>query len=786
VSDTASLTGLTSPEVAQRVAEGRVNVAPDTPGRTLGEIVRANVFTPVNAIIGALFVVILVARQPGDALFMGVIISNTAIGIVQELRTRSELNRLEVLNAPHARVVRDGAEHEVTVAEVVADDVLRLGPGDQVVVDGEVLAEQGLELDESLLTGESEPVSKQPGDEVLSGSFVVVGSGWVRATRVGGDAYAAKLAEQARVFTLVNSELRSGINLVLRRLVIIIPPVALLLLWRLLLEEDDWREALRGTVAASVAMVPDGLVLLTSIAFMSGILALARRNALAKELATVELLARVDVLCLDKTGTITTGEISYADAVAVGDVDEAELAEALGAVAHADPDPNPTLVAIASRHAEPDGWTVVDAMPFSSARKWASTTFADRGCWYLGAPEILLAATGGDTAPVRQQVDTAAHAGHRVLLLARSATPGQDETLPADLAPAGVVLLEDDIRPDAREILEYFAEQGVTLKVISGDNPATVAAVAQRAGVAGADTGYDARQLPEDAEALAEVLDANAVFGRVQPHQKQAMVGALQARGHVVAMTGDGVNDVLALKSADMGIAMGAGSAASRAVAQLTLLDNRFSTLPRVLAEGRRVINNIERVANLFVTKATYAVLLAALTGILGVSYPFLPRQLTLIGTFSIGVPGFFLALEANSRRSRPGFIARVLRFSIPAGIVAGSVAFITYYVLYHADSVTLDQARTGATFVLLGLGLVVLAQLTSPIKPWKILLVVMMGVFFVATLSIDLLRDYFEIDPPPAEWWTLIVAAWLVGAGALIFGPRLVPRWGAGVAEHR
>jgi cation-transporting ATPase E len=786
VTDTTSLTGLTSAEVAQRVAEGRVNVPPETPGRTLGEIVRANVFTPVNAIIGALFVVILVARQPGDALFLGVIIANTAIGIVQELRTRNELSRLEVLNAPHARVIRDGVEHEVSVEEVVADDVLRLGPGDQVVVDGEVLAEQGLELDESLLTGEAEPVAKDTGDEVLSGSFVAVGSGWVRATRIGGEAYAARLAEEARAFVLVKSELRDGINLVLRRLVFIIPPVALLLLWRLLLEEDDWREALRGTVAASVAMVPDGLVLLTSIAFMSGILALARRNALAKELATVELLARVDVLCLDKTGTITTGEISYADAVPVGDLDEAGLAEALGAVAQADPDPNPTLVAIASHHPGPDGWTVVEAVPFSSARKWAATTFADRGCWYLGAPEILLSAAAGDTTPVRERVDSAASAGHRVLLLARSATPGQDETLPADLEPVGVILLEDEIRPDAREILEYFTEQGVTLKVISGDNPVTVAAVAQRAGVTGADSGYDARQLPEDRDALAEVLDANSVFGRVQPHQKQAMVGALQARGHVVAMTGDGVNDVLALKSADMGIAMGTGSAASRAVAQLTLLDNRFATLPRVLAEGRRVMNNIERVANLFVTKATYAVLLAALTGILGVSYPFLPRQLTLIGTFSIGVPGFFLALEANTRRSRPGFIGRVLQFSIPAGIVNGSIAFTTYYILYQADSVSLDQARTSATFVLLGLGLVVLAQLTRPIKPWKILLVVMMGVFFVATLSIPLLREYFEIDPPPAKWWTLIVAAWLTGAATLIFGPRLVPRWGAGVAEHR
>ena len=782
---TDEIRGLSQAEVAERVAAGRVNAPPDTPGRTLGQIVRANVFTPVNAIIGSLLVVVLVAGHPGDALFAGVIISNTIIGIAQELRTRRELSRLEVLNAPKARVVRDGAEQEITVEGVVADDVLRLGPGDQVVVDGVVLAAQGLDMDESLLTGESDPLSKDPGDEVMSGSFVVTGSGWVQATAVGADAYAAKLADQARRFTLVHSELRNGINLILRWLIWLIPPVAVLLLVRLLQEEPDWQEALLGMVAACVSMVPDGLVLLTSIAFISGILALARRNALAKELATVELLARVDVLCLDKTGTITTGEITFAGIEPLGGHGEAEVAEALGAMAAADPDPNPTLIAVAGANPAPEGWTMTATVPFSSARKWAAVTFDGHGSWYFGAPEILLKAAP-DPGDAPERVETQAAQGRRVLLLARSGRPPGEEDLPPDLEPVTLVLLEDEIRPDAAEILEYFTTQGVTLKVISGDNPTTVAAVARRAGVPGAEQGVDASLLPEDLDELAAVLEASSVFGRVKPHQKQAMVAALQSRGHVVAMTGDGVNDVLALKDADMGIAMGSGSAASRAVAQLTLLDNRFSTLPVVLAEGRRVTNNIERVANLFVTKASYAVLLAALTGIIGVSYPFLPRQLTLIGAFSIGLPGFFLALEHNTRRSQPGFIGRVLRYSVPAGLVAGACSFSAYLLLLVPDDVELGEARTCTTAVLLALGLVVLGQLSNPIKPWKIALIVSMALFFSLAFVIPFVRDFFRLDSPAPQYWLVVAGAVAVGAFLLVVGPKVIPAWGRGLAGQR
>jgi cation-transporting ATPase E len=771
-----ALTGLSAADVEERRAAGKVNHPPESPNRTIAQIIRANVLTPVNFIIGTLFVLILVAGHPGDALFAGVIISNSVIGIVQELRTRKALARLEVLNAPEANVVRDGVEHTVDLHDVVLDDVLRLGPGDQAVVDGEVVATDGLEMDESLLTGESESVAKIEGDPIMSGSFVTSGTGWMVATRVGGDSHAARLASEARQFKLVHSELRNGINQILRVLICVVPPVALLVLWSLLESEDQWQEALRGTVAAAVAMIPDGLVLLTSLAFIAGILAIARRKALAKELATVELLARVDTLCLDKTGTITTGRIVFVAADPQDGYDQAAVDAALGAMAAADPSPNATLLAVGERHADP-GWARRDRIPFNSSRKWAATAFDGHDSWYLGAPEILLAGCRHHGAG--HAVNEAAERGERVILLAHSPSGQLGEDLPGDLRPAAVVRLEDEVRPDAEEILAFFLAQDVTLRVISGDNPVTVAAVARRAGVPQSAVGYDARALPEG-DGLATVLDEHRVFGRVQPHQKRDMVESLQSSGRVVAMTGDGVNDVLALKLADMGIAMGSGSAAARAVADLTLLDNRFATLPHVLAEGRRVIANIERVANLFIVKATYAVLLAAATAVLREPYPFLPRQLTLLGSFSIGVPGFFLALAAAAGRSPPGFVGRVLHFAVPSGTVAAIVTFGAYTSFRSIESLTLEQARSAATVTLLIVGLSVLARVAVPLKPWKVALVAGMAAGYVVVLAVPFLRDYFELETLGAEWWGLL---WLwAGPGALAIwvGPGRIPYWTA------
>ncbi len=773
--------GLSTAEVEQRRREGRTNDVPDAPVRTVGQIVRNNVLTPVNAIIGSMFVLIMVAGFPADALFAGVVVSNSVIGIAQELKARRELHKLAVLSAPRARVIRDGQTLEVGTSEVVADEILELQPGDQVVVDGEVVAARGLEIDESLLTGESDPVDKAPGDGVMSGSFVNAGAGWYRATAIGADSYAARLSEEARRFKLAGSELKGGVNVILRRLTWIIPLATALLLGRLLATEDRWQEALRGTVAAAVAMVPDGLVLLTSLSFITGVVALARRRALARELASVELLARVDTLCLDKTGTITTGDISFERAEPLGSATEAEATGALAALASADPAPNATLAAIVDAVGDPPpGWRLTGSVPFSSARKWAAAGFEGRGTFHLGAPDVLLG-TGDASDEARERASAASADGERVLVMTRSAAAApSDEALPTDREPLCLVRLGDTLRSDAAEIFAYFRDQGVDLKVISGDHPATVAAVAHRAGITGDggdDDGgdaavpsrlypqaVDARRLPSEPGELADTLESTTVFGRVDPHQKRAMVHALQSRGRTVAMTGDGVNDVLALKDADMGIAMGTGSSAARAVAQLVLLDNRFATLPRVLAEGRRVINNIERVANLFITKAAYAVLLTLLIGLAGSPFPFLPRHLTLIGTFSVGVPGFFLALAPNHRLVKPGFLRRVLRFSLPAGAVAGVVTFVLFEVVRRLDGVSLDEARTSATMTLLGIGLVILLLISRPLRPWKVGLAAAMAACYGAAMAVPFLREFFELDAPSLGGWLCVLAAVIVG----------------------
>lgn len=780
--------GLTSAEVEERRAEGRTNAAPPAPVRSLGEIVRANVFTPVNAIMLSLFVLILVARSPRDALFVGVVLSNSVIGIVQEVRAKRALEKLAILNAPRAAVVRDGETQEIAAEEIVADDIIDISSGSQIVVDGEVVSAIGLEVDESLLTGEADPVDKEIGAQVMSGSFVSTGSGRVRATGIGAESYASKLSEEARRFTLVNSELREGVNKILRVLVVIVPFAAGMLLLALLTNDSGWQEALRSTVGAAVAMVPDGLVLLTSFAFVVGVIVLARRKALAKELATVELLAHVDVLCLDKTGTITTGEISFGSVDYLGaDGDlTGETDKSLGAMAAADPNPNPTLAAVAGAFKAPGGWRIVAQEPFSSARKWAAAEFAEdstsKGVFYFGAPEILLSGTGaneagGDEASKADFAKTRAteHAssGSRVLALCHAPGRLASEELPSNIQPVALVLLEDTIRPDAPEILDYFHRQGVTLKVISGDNPATVSSVAVRAGIPDGHKAMDACDLPEDETELIGHLESEAVFGRVTPHQKRSMVSALQNRGHTVAMTGDGVNDVLALKDSDIGIAMGSGSDASRAVAQIVLLDNSFATLPRVLSEGRKVINNIERVANLFVAKAVYAVLITAVIGLMSfwaadAAFPFLPRQLTLIGTFSIGLPGIFLSLAPSESLVKPGFLQRVLRFSMPVGVIAAAGTLIAYEIARRASSVGLDEARTAATMTLLGLGLVILALTARPLELWKLALLAGMAGLYALVLLVPFGRNYFELELFPAWLWLVCLATAVIG-GALI-----------------
>jgi cation-transporting P-type ATPase E len=770
--DTSPMLGLTDSEVAERVAAGRVNITPEPPGRSFGQIVAANVFTVVNAIMLTLFGLVLVSGNPQDGLFVGVVVSNSVIGVIQEVRARRALARLAVVTEPRATVIRNGAAVEIASDEIVLDDVVELRLGGQVAVDGEVLDSVGLRLDESMLTGESLPVPKQPGVDVLSGSFVVAGSGRIRATAVGADSYASTLAIEAKQFAMAQSQLRRGIDTILRWLTVIIPVASLFLFVNLLGAEDRWQDALLGTVAAAVAMVPDGLVLLTSLSFMAGIVALARRNALAKQLSTVEVLARVDVLCLDKTGTITTGAICFAQAHTAERCTDDELGEALVALASSDRDPNASMAAIAAAVGTETTWTLDRVEPFDSERKWSAASFVDHGWFYLGAPDFLLAADD----PARRLVEQLSSGGKRLLAVVTCADGPDGDLLPARTRTLGIVELEDEIRPDAPETLAYFAGQDVTLKVISGDNHETVAAIAERAGLAVVGAPVDARQLPTDIDELASVLDGATVFGRVKPQQKQAMVRALQSRGHVVAMTGDGVNDVLALKDADLGISMGSGSEATKAVADLVLTDNAFSSLPTVVDEGRKVINNVERVSNLFVTKAAYAVLLTFAVGLLNSPFPFLPRQLTLIGTFSIGVPGFFLALAPEVDLIRPGFLQRVLRFSIPAGVIAGSGTLAAYQAALHVADLELDQARTLATVTLLAIGLVVLAVASRPLQSWKLGLVAAMAAGYVVVFLVPFLRDYFRMEVFWDPAWGYSAAAVAVAGPLIVAIPRLVP----------
>src|SRR5690242_4835205 len=489
-------------------------------------------------------------------------------------------------------------------------------------------------------------------------------------------------------------------------------------------------------------MVPQGLVLLTSIAFGVAAVTLARRQVLVQQLPAVEGLARVDVVCLDKTGTLTDGNVEFDSVIQLGDGTLA--AAALGALADDDENRNTTLAAIGQAF-PPDGWVRQAAVPFSSARKWSAASFAGHGTWVLGAPEMVL--PDGPQEQLSQAAGLAA-SGRRVLVLAYAAGPLDGESLPQGLRAAAFVLLAERLRSDAAQTIAYFAAQGVALKVISGDSPLTVAAVAARAGLPHADRPVDARDLPEDPGALGRLLEERSVFGRVTPQQKQAMVKALQARGHTVAMTGDGVNDVLALKLADIGIAMGSGAPATRAVAELVLLDGRFATLPGVVAEGRRVTANIERVANLFITKTVWATLLAVAVGVMLLPYPFLPRHLTIIDTLTIGIPSFFLALGPNPRRYVPGFADRVLRFAIPAGTIIAAATFAAY-TLARAGGLPLIQQRTAATLVTLILSLCLLALLAAPLTWRRIVLVGAALAGFALLFPVPAVRRFYALQLP-------------------------------------
>ncbi|MET9570862.1 cation-translocating P-type ATPase [Streptomyces virginiae] len=756
--------GLTTAEVAERVARGDVNDVPVRSSRSTTDIVRGNVFTRFNAIIGVLWVVMLCVAPIQDSLFGFVIIANTGIGIIQELRAKKTLDGLAVIGEAKPSVRRDGRTAEISTSEIVLGDVIELGPGDKVVVDGSVGEADGLEIDESLLTGEADPVLKKPGDQVMSGSFVVAGGGAFTATKVGREAYAAQLAEEASRFTLVHSELRSGISTILKYVTWMMIPTSIgLIISQLVVKENNLNDAIARTVGGIVPMIPEGLVLLTSVAFAIGVIRLGRKQCLIQELPAIEGLARVDVVCLDKTGTLTEGGMDVTELRPLGGAEPAYVKKVLGALGESDPRPNASLQAIIDAYPDSTEWRCTESLPFSSARQYSGASFSEgdgeNNTWLLGAPDVLLPA--GDQA--LDEINDLNEQGLRVLLLARSARELDDEAVATGVRPTALVVLEQRLRPDAADTLRYFEDQNVRAKVISGDNAVSVGAVAGKLGLPGAQNTVDARKLPAEQAEMAEVLDGNSVFGRVTPQQKRDMVGALQSRGHTVAMTGDGVNDVLALKDADIGVSMGSGSEATRAVAQIVLLNNSFSTLPSVVAEGRRVIGNITRVATLFLTKTVYSVLLAILVVCSQVEYPFLPRHLTLLSTLTIGIPAFFLALAPNKERAKPHFVKRVMRYAIPGGVIAATATFVTYLVARHhytgADA--LPAETSAATLTLFLTSMWVLAIIARPYTWWRVALVGTMGGAFLIVLIVPWLQDFFQLKLVGATMpWTAVAVA--------------------------
>lgn len=765
--DVRGLVGLTTAEVVQRRDDGLGNAVDLPTSRSTSGIIRANTLTRFNAIISALVAVVLVFGEPIDAAFGLVMVINAMIGIVQELRAKRSLDSLQVLLTPSIAVVRDGVESQIEPDDLVLDDVIRLRPGDQIPVDGLVHESEGLEVDESSLTGESEPIPKAVDDQVLSGSFVVAGVATAVATGVGADAWAQRLTKEAKQFELSRSELRVGVDQILKVSALILPPLAALLLWSQLRADVEPADGVIAAVAGVVALVPQGLVLLVSMAMAVAVVRLGRQYVVVQELPAVEGLARVDVLCVDKTGTLTTGNLVVEEVEPIG-VDTERLLSGLAALSGIEAARSSTLDAI--RAWLPDGesgWEAEDVVPFSSVRKWSSATFSEQGTWVLGAPEVLLDAIGPEK-ELSATVDRLTERALRVLLVAHSTSPGADNELPPGLKPVGLVSLFEEIRPDAAETLDYFRRQHVDVKIISGDNPRTVAAVATQLGLDPAGGCVDLRTV----RSVSSISPDTVVFGRVLPEQKRDLVGRLQSGGHTVAMTGDGVNDIPALKAADIGIAMNTATPATKAASQLVLLDGRFDRLPGVVSEGRRVIANMERVSSLFVTKTVYAAILALVFGALGATFPFLPRHLTIVATITIGIPAFFMSFRSVDIPCRPGYLDRVIRFAVPAGLTA---AFSTIGVFWLSRSslvgASIAEARTVATISLTLTGLWVLYRLARPLsRPEAVLILGLLG-GFALTIAWGPTADLYALDLPSRGATVLMVATVVVTLALLQLG---------------
>lgn len=631
--------------------------------RTKAQIVRSHTLTYFNFLNLVLAGLVIISGQYKNMLFMGIVISNSLIGIIQEFKVKSLIDKLSVITATKAkRIINDKIE-EIPIEDIQTEDRLAVTIGDQIVADGIVLDSKGLELKESLLTGESVPVLKKPGDFLYSGSFVIAGSGTCQVTKTGEDCYASQLVKKAKTKRRATSEMQDAIKKIIRYVSYAIIPIGIALFCiQYYRAEDPLSQSLVSTVAGVLGMIPEGLVLLTSVSFILGVGRLARKKALVQEMEAIEALARVNVLCLDKTGTITTGELSVEEVISFHS-EKSDIHDIMGSLAFAFSESNATNDALRKYFKQNTSYTITDQVPFSSSRKYMGIA-TTKGTYILGAPDFLTT-----DEKIRKQVQHFSEQGLRVLLLCSCTTLCRNrEDLPPT-TPLALIVLSDCIKKDAMDTFRFFANQGVAVKIVSGDNAATVSFVGKEAGIQGADAYIDATMLPEDPEALAQEVSKYTVFGRVSPEQKQDIIKAFQANGNIVGMVGDGINDVLALKDADCGVAMANGADAAKQAAHIVLMDSDFASMPAIAKEGRTVIANIERVSALYLTKTIYSILLCVIFIIIGKSYPFIPIQLSLIGATAIGIPSFLLTLEQHDEVTTSGFLRHVLRISLPCAI---------------------------------------------------------------------------------------------------------------------
>lgn len=723
--------GLTQEQVESRRQRGLVNGTDEIKTKSIGQIVLGNVVTPFNILNVILASLIVMVGSYKNLLFMGVIICNTLIGTIQEVRAKKTIDRLKLIAAPKAGVMRDGIKKELPVGDLVLDDILILTSGNQICADC-VIVDGECEVNESLITGEQDAILKKENDHLLSGSFIASGSCCAKVEHIGSENYASKITKSAKYLKKPNSEIMNWVNKIIKYIGFSIIPIGILLFYKqYFFSGHPFQRAVVGTVAALIGMIPEGLVLLTSVVLAVSVIRLAHHKALVQELYSIETLARVDTLCLDKTGTITEGSMQVDAILPLCDITKEDTEDAIAALITAVNDENPTANAIKGLGLTPPSWDCTRAVAFSSARKWSGASFRDGGTYLLGAGEFILK---DEFCKISSLVEEHSAMGQRVLLLAHSPNALEGNELPSDITPLALLLLSDKIRKNANRTLSFFADQGVDIKVISGDNAVTVANIAKKAGLKNADNVIDASLLlnNEDLKAAAEKY---TVFGRVTPQQKLNLVKALKEQGHTVAMTGDGVNDVLALKESDCSIAMASGSDASKTVSQVVLLDSDFASMPRIVNEGRRSINNLQRSASLFMVKAIFSAIIAVLFIFVSCGYPFQPIQFTLINAVTIGIPSFILALEQNRERIQGRFMVNVMKKSLP-GALTMSTNILFLVLIACSLQFSPEQISTLAVILTGYTGLHTLFKVCIPFNvKHAVLFWLMAGIFVVAIL---------------------------------------------------